>query len=837
MAVVLLVGTLAACKGNQATQGELPTPEWSADRPVIDVESLKDNIDLNMDISQLTLSELQVLRNAFAARQGYLFMEAELRNIFEQTTWYDSAMYARWEAEEMSQWDDDYESESSGEIKPITYTDEEKAFIKKIEEREKELKEANFKMDEGWLVNVDNVVNIYQKEGLGWESRNISDNAVTLRSAPITKGQTLRSKLAENGFAIVDGTYDQLFQVYENNDYHNIPNFVTTDLFLQTFHLYFDVLLRKVEETHFVPQLAELCEQMYGAMMNIARTSDNQQICERAEHAAAFFAIGYNVLAGREALTIPANLVEEANFEMEHIMNEENATSYFLDYHKANFMYSLFRPRGHYTRNETLKRYFKAMMWLQTAPFATDHPKQLQEAALIGQVLSTDRGMKETYDNLIKPIDYLMGQPDNGNVLQVYDLMKKEKLTVEDLMSSEKKQKSFQKKLEKMLSAQVRIKPKDMVTSEYKINLMPQRFMPDALVLQEMVDYDNKPTKRALPSGLDVMAAFGMPAAERILIEELEEGKNWDQFEPQLKKMKKEVEPKNLDKTVSNEWMMTLTTLQADKYETPQPTGKHPAYFMLTQAWDKKNLNAALASWAELKHDAILYAKQPMGAECGGGGPEEPICKGYVEPNIKFWQAAIDLIDKTAEVMDKFNLSTEDTERYTEELKEQAEFFLAISKKELEGKKLSDEEYRELEYVGSTFEHLSLDMIREPEQWVSEWESVTGADKKIALVADVYTANAFNNPEKSILYEAVGNADEIYVIVEIGGYLYLTRGAVFSYREFTQPLGTPRMTDEEWQKMLKKKPNQGIPNWMEPLKVTSKDIPADNELIFYSTGC
>ena len=39
-----------------------------------------------------------------------------------------------------------------------------------------------------------------------------------------------------------------------------------------------------------------------------------------------------------------------------------------------------------------------------------------------------------------------------------------------------------------------------------------------------------------------------------------------------------------------------------------------------------------------------------------------------------------------------------------------------------------------------------------------------GADKKVALVADVYTANADNNPEKSILFEAVGDADEIYVV-------------------------------------------------------------------------
>ncbi|MCS2582582.1 DUF3160 domain-containing protein [Bacteroides sp. BFG-551] len=42
------------------------------------------------------------------------------------------------------------------------------------------------------------------------------------------------------------------------------------------------------------------------------------------------------------------------------------------------------------------------------------------------------------------------------------------------------------------------------------------------------------------------------------------------------------------------------------------------------------------ASWAELKHDAILYGEQPMAAECGGAGPPDPIVVGYVEPNLPF---------------------------------------------------------------------------------------------------------------------------------------------------------------------------------------------------------
>jgi hypothetical protein len=117
------------------------------------------------------------------------------------------------------------------------------------------------------------------------------------------------------------------------------------------------------------------------------------------------------------------------------------------------------------------------------------------------------------------------------------------------------------------------------------------------------------------------------------------------------------------------------------------------------------------------------------------------------------------------------------------------------------------------------------------------WDDVQGADRKVALVADVYTANADNNPDKSILFEAVGAADEIFVVVEINGYLYLTRGAVLSYREFTQPLGVQRLTDEEWQQQLEKNPRKGVPAWMERITLPLKQKPVVNEEFFYSSGC
>ena len=70
----------------------------------LDIEKFNKRIDLKMDLSKLSLSELRVLRNAFAARQGYIFKSADLRSIYSQTSWYDSLMWNRTEPEDREVW-------------------------------------------------------------------------------------------------------------------------------------------------------------------------------------------------------------------------------------------------------------------------------------------------------------------------------------------------------------------------------------------------------------------------------------------------------------------------------------------------------------------------------------------------------------------------------------------------------------------------------------------------------------------------------------------------------------------------------------------------------------
>ena len=785
------------------------------------VEKLNQKIDLNMDISQLSIAELRVLRNAFAARQGYCFMSADLRGLYSTTSWYDKVMEDRFWAE--SGYDEEGNTVSR-QVAPISYTKEEQAFMARLKAREDELKGQNFNTTGSDIVNTANIINPFQLS----------------REEP-----QLMETLGRNGFAIVPADHLQLFHVYENNDYHQFPSFVTTDLYLQAFHMYFDCILREVEQQKFIPTLIDLTDRLYKEMNRMASTTKNADVKAAAQYDAAYFAVAQALLTGKPLVKLqhptmanPAgkgtvDLQALAEQEVKNVLACENEFSEFLEYtadkEMPKFVYSLFRPRGHYTRNEVLKHYFSGMMWLQNVPFGTDKPQQLKRALVMAQAIGSNAGLTELYQRVAEPLDYLMGMPDNVTILQVYEQIKKTGSNLTDIIASKQLTDRVRKDVEEVAKKQTRIVPKFLTTSRYKINLMPQRYMPDSEVLQEMVDYENMPTQRATPKGLDVLAAIGMGSAERLLLKELNEAGRWDKYTENLSRMKDRMLEVDWQANVANQWIHSLRSL-------PLSGGNQP-YFMQTVQWEKKCLNAALASWAELKHDAILYAKQPFGAECGGYGVPEPTVKGYVEPNVNYWSVAISLIDNTVGVLQKYDLMTEKITSATESLRDKAEFLLNISEKELSGKRLTDEEYGQIECIGAAFENITLDLIREPDQWLMGWDDVQGADKKMAVVADVYTANSSNNPNQSIVYEAVGPAHEIYVVVEMEGYLWLTRGAVFSYREFEEDLDVPRLTDEEWHQQLETNPTKGIPSWMEEIIVPMDSKNLDNEYIFYSSGC
>ena len=804
LSIICGAALVVACSQKQSVVSSIPPTQ-------IDVEKLFDSIDYNMDVSGLSLADVRTLRNAPAAQRGLPFMDSYIRGIFSTTTWYDSLMWAFDEkvesadipSKEDEPWRDFYYRVVE-EKNLLNYSEQEQAFIKRMQAREAELKQQNFEVPEGYRVNMANLLNPTQLKEFD---------------------QQLSQHLSEEGFAIVPARNAQLFQVYEQNDYSEFPNFVTTDLYLQLYHLYIDCMLRDLEANVLLPMMVKFTREMHELLYNMERWSGfDETVNKAAHHNVAFYNIAHKLFTGEYIFDPEPGSVDIE--EVEKVMRAENNFSNFMeDYKDIQFAYSLFRPRGHYTRNEALKHYFRGMMWLQAVPFGMNHKDEvlaaIQEACAL-------KYAKDKYDKLDQLITYMMGPSDNLSLSQVLTEVEKSGLQMEDLLHNDEAVAKISAALEKIGNEQTRIRPKFEKTSHNKICVMPQRYQPDAEVLQEMVDYDNHPTLRATPKGLDFMAAMGISEAEKIL---MEEKTDWKDLGKNLKQIKQRMGEIDWNENIATQWMQTLKVLNVKEKGAKLP------YFMENPEWGKKDLNAALASWAELKHDAILYAKQPMGAECGGGGPPEPIVKGYVEPNIAFWKKAIELLNNTEQLLKKQGFLTEKISEVTERMREEADFLLRISEKELAGTPLTDEEYDQINYIGATFENISLDLLRDPNQELYGWDYVQGADRRVALVADVYTANADNNPDKSILFEAVGDADEIYVVVEIGGYLYLTRGAVLSYREFIQPIDQPRLTDEEWQKELNTNPRKGVPEWMKRIIVPLNKMPEPNEEVFYSSGC
>lgn len=762
---------------------------------------LPDSLDFEQDINELSLQELRLLRTLVYARHGMHFTEAELHAYFTANTdWYETLVDSLFYVDEDSV--------------PLAYdavnlSEEEQSFVDRVDKRMVEIQKNNFINKDGYrLGNADNIINLYQFKEFD----------------PL-----FIEKITRNNFVIVEGKNQQLFHLYEENDYRQIPSFITTDLFLQAFHMYFSYTLKSLEQQKFIPILTDLCFALYNESMRLATSEADAAIKSMAEFNATFYAIPYYFLTG-EKLKVPAQHQDDFLTEIENISDQSDTTSEFLSFTDADFPYSLFKPRGHYTRKPIMEAYFKAMMWLQVAPFCRDNDEQLKQSIFSAALLNTsytedNKPVMSLYQSIFEPVVFLVGLPDNLSVMDIADFLRKENVsTLQAALSAETISKVNNMLLE-LTKTRNEIKPKIEISCPDKINFMPQRYLIDNDVIQNLVDV-TPDSKRAYPKGVDAFAAFGSETANDIVTNFYKEKDNWSKYPAEMERMKKKFNNyQGWNSSVYNKWIESLLELQKKDKSYPE--------FMQTKAWELKNMNTSLASWAELKHDAILYGEQPMAAECGGGGLPPPVVRGYVEPNLRFWNKLDELIKQTTGLMEKHNLLTTDLESKAGQLSHFTEFLITATKKELNGELLSENEFSTIQYMGSSIEYFTLSVI-DPDLYLDRWDLVQGPDKSIAVVADIYTRNVPGCSKNGILHVATGNANNIYVVVEMGGYLYLTRGATFSYYEFIEELGT-RLTDEEWQERLEDKKAPPIPEWMHDIIIGTE--PQADDRVFYSSGC
>jgi hypothetical protein len=610
------------------------------------------------------------------------------------------------------------------------------------------------------------------------------------KSYPISTPR--RAMLAKNLFVVYPGKEKQLFHVYEDNEYKNIPSFVTADSVLQLYHIFFDFTLRSVEEGSLYPAVERLTDKMLADSVRTWNEIDDPALKPAALKNIAYFAVVARTLGTDPKIPVEAEPI--VAIELDLIGRHEGFAVGAIFPYEVD--YSQFAPRGHYTRSERLQRYFRAMMWYGLTPFALRSNRGRADETIIQSLLLT-RSMYRAqalgdWETVYEPTAFYVGAADDVTPAEWKALMDQVfgPGAAPSAFGGAMALDAFVAGAEKLRPAKIQnrrlIEPGKTVAPDPSVQLrfMGQRYIPDSEVMQRLT----VPIKRVFPSGLDVMAAFGSERAVYLLdtYPAIYNPQNWLDYQAERAKVVEEfsrVKPGTWSSNLYWGWLNALRALL-----DPAPAG-YPS-FMRNGAWTDKSLATALASWAELRHDTILYGKQ-SGAEMGDGSEPAPY-KGYVEPNVVFWERLLELTRESRSGLASRKLLTEPLEMKFESFETTLENLRTISEKQLRNEKLTREEYESIRFIGGTLEYLTFSvMTGSPDTW----ELVNETDKDMAMVADVHTGGT------EVLEEAVGRANEILVIVPVEGRLVLTRGAVFSYYEFRHP-AADRLTDGKWQEIL-----------------------------------
>ncbi len=724
--------------------------------------------------------------------------------------------------------------------------------------------------------------------------------------------------LSDNGFVVAENNnifyakedFANFYSEIENKD---LPIFITTDSLLHYYHVFFDTSLLRMEKDIFYNDVWEMTKNLYNDSLNTYQNSNDTLLKEAAKKNVAYLAVVLELLKPKFDQIVSGDNVKDivdCNYGVEYCEQiyedtiQNGTFKYFgqkeaekYSFNPPNFVkdlvngelklisdhkgwkcspifsyeedYSQYVPRGHYTKTEKLKNYFKAFMWYGRmtglikgsdsidkgqcisggAPdgfISSDDAKiQTLQASILARKFAIDSDIQENWKKIYLITAFYVGFSDDLGPIEYSSALEEMFGDEVNIDSLSEKIISIQKTINNKFSGpQIysglgnakMIVPKPPLTEE-QINelkkqmkqllantkgfrMMGQRFVVDSQLFSDIVspysgEYtgpeNQKPFTyvvtemgrevRGFPRGLDIMALFGSERAKEI-IKDLGDD-NYSDYESKFNNLKEDLDNISEEKWRQNlywNWFYVLKSL-IDDFGSGYPT------FMQTDAWQDKELNTALASWAELRHDTILYAKQSYtGAEMGGFRKEEPKIVGYVEPVPMFYSRLLDLTKMTKKGLN--NLLTQDELDKIDVGYAMNDFetiltrLVDISKDELENNELSDDDYDFIKHFGSSLESISSRLLAT--------EGDADPDMfKTTLISDVHT----DGNTKKVLEEGVGYVKPVIVAYKLpGDYILAGVGPVFSYYEFKHPM-KDRLTDEEWRNKLKTNP-PSEPEWI-----------------------
>lgn len=451
------------------------------------------------------------------------------------------------------------------------------------------------------------------------------------------------SALSTRGFVVTDRhRYPHFAWGYQEIYSQDLPVFISADSILQAVHQSYDRILQAVEVAALVPELDGLLASMRSRLAADATLDPST----RAD-ADLFLAVASSLLRGELAVPVAgadtSTLAELIS--LAQAGSGERAVTMFGVARQVDF--SQFLPRGHYTDSAVLQRYFRAVMWLGRIdlPLLRTNPvtgaPELHRSSVVGAMAL--RGLMDAeafarWGHVDAAIRAFVGEPDSMAPPDVDRLQAALGVVGADLtgVSDEALAAAIVAGAygnQRILGQLVMQAPHEGAWPlDATFLLLGQRYAFDSHVFSSVVyDRVNPGTPgvplRLMPDPLDVAyAALANDQAAGLLADDLA----LHQYAPQLEatRLLGDAHPASYwGANLYNLWLDALRALSPG----PGLASAAPAV-AATEPWGRRILQAQLASWAELRHDTLLYAKPSY---TGGVTCEFP--DAYVEPSPAFF--------------------------------------------------------------------------------------------------------------------------------------------------------------------------------------------------------
>lgn len=654
-----------------------------------------------------------------------------------------------------------------------------------------------------------------------------------------------KSLLSKHSFVVTERkSYPSFNAAFHDVYVKDLPVYISSDALLHALHRSYDNLLKDLEQKVIIGKLDSALRSMHQKLRSDSTVLHTTAIEEQAfDDADVYITIALRLLntfpfSGKA----PHHCVKPENTkELEKLLalikKEEFTSTQIFSKTPRLTDFSQFIPRGHYNDKQELSAYFRCMMWLGrtelyiTAPksdtpvLVEDIQRQNALAITLAELIqnSTAEIQLRTIDKIITAF---VGKQDNITTDTLNTIIADLHISVPDVQDSVKLQ-SFQHQCIKAGAAQSILSQVLVGDGINKIEpaaaymVMGQRFIVDSYILSQVVH--DKVNLRMMPNALDAMFALGNNSALQLLVPDLHEYG----YAPQAASLRYLIDTyreKDWNSSLYGTWLNSIRALNPP----PQPDREKLPEFMRTAAWWQKTLNTQLASWAELRHDNLLYAKQSY---TGGLGCFYPA--GFVEPVPELYTCILQFTKS----LDSSLLSIiPNTEIYTtisstlSAYETVCKTLNSIAIKELNSQHLSDDEVTFLKnwviYVPETLPQGCV-VIEYYDGWYSKLfygveQIIGGEHERDFVVADVHTqpTDEYGNQVGKVLHVGTGAPTlAIIIATDADGCATTYCGPVSSYYEHTSN-NFIRITDEEWKESYT---NKGLRPELTNLYMANRD--------------